>query len=202
MTDLQYRIKDVENAPKDVHLSLPGELIADALSDMEVDLAQSKVVLDAHLSAQARNIQCDGSLAGRLVVTCQRCLGPAVLPLDVRLHTTFAPPTVVSVEDASRVARAGKRPAASDDDAEDFDDAALAASDVDDEDYAHHDGEFVDLAPLVREYVILAVPMTVLCKQDCRGLCPSCGEDLNVKQCACAPAPSLSPLSALKAFKI
>jgi uncharacterized protein len=37
----------------------------------------------------------------------------------------------------------------------------------------------IDLEPLVREYMYLAVPITPLCKPDCKGLCPVCGENLN-----------------------
>jgi uncharacterized protein len=37
----------------------------------------------------------------------------------------------------------------------------------------------VDLAPLVREYMLLAIPITTLCKPDCKGLCLECGENLN-----------------------
>jgi uncharacterized protein len=37
----------------------------------------------------------------------------------------------------------------------------------------------IDLEPLVREYMFLAIPITSLCKPDCKGLCPVCGENLN-----------------------
>src|SRR3989454_3951410 len=36
---------------------------------------------------------------------------------------------------------------------------------------------------------ILAVPFSPQCRADCRGLCPQCGQDLNVGACACAPPP-------------
>lgn len=42
----------------------------------------------------------------------------------------------------------------------------------------------IDLAPLVREYLLLEVPIRPLCKTDCKGLCVECGEDLNVRTCA------------------
>jgi uncharacterized protein len=37
----------------------------------------------------------------------------------------------------------------------------------------------IDLAPLVREYMLLNIPINALCKEDCKGLCPICGENLN-----------------------
>lgn len=44
----------------------------------------------------------------------------------------------------------------------------------------------LDLAPLIREEAILAVPMGVLCRPDCAGLCPECGQNLNEGTCDCA----------------
>jgi uncharacterized protein len=46
----------------------------------------------------------------------------------------------------------------------------------------------VDLMPAIREELILTVLRYVLCREDCRGLCPRCGQDLNAGPCGCAPA--------------
>ena len=56
----------------------------------------------------------------------------------------------------------------------------------------------IDLAPLVREYALLEVPISPICKPDCKALCPECGQDLNVKDCGHRPAESDSPFAALK----
>jgi uncharacterized protein len=45
----------------------------------------------------------------------------------------------------------------------------------------------IDLAPAVREELLLAVPQFVECRTDCRGLCPRCGADLNAGPCNCQP---------------
>lgn len=57
----------------------------------------------------------------------------------------------------------------------------------DDEDDYPLDDEVVNLAPLIRDAVVLALPLAPLCRHDCAGLCPTCGEDLNVLQCLCQP---------------
>lgn len=49
----------------------------------------------------------------------------------------------------------------------------------------HH--EHVDLEPLARETLLLELPLAPLCRQECRGLCPTCGADLNQGACRCAP---------------
>ena len=49
----------------------------------------------------------------------------------------------------------------------------------------------VDLRPEVREELALSVPAYVVCREQCRGLCPRCGKDLNAGPCCCGPAPDL-----------
>ncbi len=44
----------------------------------------------------------------------------------------------------------------------------------------------LDLTPLVREDMLLSMPLRPLCRPDCRGLCPNCGANLNVESCTCA----------------
>lgn len=56
----------------------------------------------------------------------------------------------------------------------------------------------IDLQPLVREYALLEVPINPICKPDCKGLCPVCGQDLNLRDCGHRPQENESPFSALK----
>lgn len=58
----------------------------------------------------------------------------------------------------------------------------------------------IDLAPIVREMVIVSTPMQVLCDPECEGLCPSCGKDLNTGGCDCQPDEVDPRLAALKAL--
>jgi uncharacterized protein len=62
------------------------------------------------------------------------------------------------------------------------------------------DATEIDLAPAAREELLLAVPRFLLCREDCRGLCLRCGQDLNAGACGCAPAADArwQPLAALK----
>ena len=57
------------------------------------------------------------------------------------------------------------------------------------------------LADVLREQVLLALPMKVICRSDCRGLCPNCGANLNHEECRCethSTDPRLAPLARLK----
>jgi uncharacterized protein len=58
----------------------------------------------------------------------------------------------------------------------------------------------LDLRPAVREAWVLSVPPLVLCREDCQGLCPTCGTDRNVERCTCASSVDArwAPLAALR----
>ncbi|HEU0014499.1 MAG TPA: DUF177 domain-containing protein [Longimicrobium sp.] len=62
-------------------------------------------------------------------------------------------------------------------------------------------GSELDLRDAVREQVLLRAPVFVLCSEDCRGLCPQCGTDLNAGTCECVPEPAAGPWDALKNVK-
>ena len=54
-------------------------------------------------------------------------------------------------------------------------------------DIAYYQGEGLLLEDLLREQVLLAVPLKAVCNDTCKGLCPHCGKNLNVEACACQP---------------
>jgi uncharacterized protein len=50
---------------------------------------------------------------------------------------------------------------------------------------SYYEGKGISLEDVVREQVLLAVPLKVTCRENCRGLCPHCGKNLNEATCAC-----------------
>jgi len=71
----------------------------------------------------------------------------------------------------------------------------------DDVKYYHPDNPLVDVSGDIHDALMLAIPMKVLCREDCRGLCPHCGADLNVEDCNCGKTqvdPRWSKLVSLK----
>jgi uncharacterized protein len=60
------------------------------------------------------------------------------------------------------------------------------------------DDAHIDLAPLVREYAILEIPIKPLHDPDCKGLCIECGQDLNIKDCGHSQDTDGSPFATLK----
>lgn len=59
----------------------------------------------------------------------------------------------------------------------------------------------LDLTELVRQHLVMALPMAPLCRLDCRGLCPACGADRNEGTCDCADDETDPRLRVLRAFR-
>jgi uncharacterized protein len=57
--------------------------------------------------------------------------------------------------------------------------------DYDEADVEALQGTIIDLAPHIREEIVLSMPIRLLCKEGCKGICPDCGIDLNTGECIC-----------------
>jgi uncharacterized protein len=117
-----------------------------------------------------------GQVRAELELSCGRCLEPFRLPVDASFDVRFLPATEVAAEGEREVAE-------------------------EDLDTSYYENGQIDLNELVREQFYLALPMKPLCREDCRGLCPQCGTNLNSGTCDCAPGwtdPRLAPLEELK----
>ena len=118
----------------------------------------------AELLAAIVEIRVSGRIRGAMVAECDRCLEPAPLALDGAFDLSYRPS---DLEPRHEVALDGKE------------------SEVD-----FFEGDGIELAGVVREQVLLALPMQRLCCPDCRGICPVCGQNRNRSACACQPAPA------------
>lgn len=135
----------------------------------EIDLTGEIISLDGPVSLTGQlarddaRVELTAKLEGDANIICTRCLVPVRKRLDVDFRDVFVEP--VSDSEAT--------------------DAEISAQDLDESITA--DG-MIDLADVVREQILLALPEQVFCKEDCRGLCPQCGENLNLIDCNCADA--------------
>jgi uncharacterized protein len=108
-----------------------------------------------------------GRLQARLGLHCGRCLEPFVKELDEELDLFFMPHGAEADAD------------------EEEQEVELSDRDMV---VAYYDDDRIDLGEMVREQMHLALPLRRLCREDCRGLCPSCGVDRNTGSCECQPA--------------
>lgn len=64
-----------------------------------------------------------------------------------------------------------------------------------------HAAHQLDLRPAIREVWLLAAPVFLQCREDCRGLCPTCGTDLNTSACDCVPVSTDDRWNALRSVR-
>jgi len=142
------------------------------------------------LTKVGRSVLLEGEVQVKLQAPCKRCLAGVEQALPVRfvLNLVPAPEQFASAEDGEGEERDRAEKAGS-----------FALGEADEELF---DGKTIDLDPIVREQVLLALPMDLVCREDCRGLCPSCGQNLNVEKCACEPKGIDPRLAALKNIKL
>ena len=75
-----------------------------------------------------------------------------------------------------------------------------AAPPVDEDDFLIDEQRHLDLSEAVRQYEQSALPIRPVCRPDCRGLCPTCGRNLNLETCACLPVGRNDPWSPLRSL--
>jgi uncharacterized protein len=123
--------------------------------------------LDCRLEiVDGTTVHVSGQLAGRVTVECGRCLEHFAVAVDQKLDQFYLP-------------RLASRPEDEEEEVE------LSDHDVVVGYYAE---DRLDLGEVVREQLFLALPLKRLCREDCQGLCPTCGRNRNTESCAC-PAP-------------
>src|SRR5262245_36537710 len=153
-------LESVLDEPLRVEAELP---VSVAAIDREPLLALSPLRLTGELS----RIEGGYALAARLAyegqLECSRCLAPYPFQEDEAFTLLLAP----------RPAPSGAAK-----------DVELAPADLDTQDYDPNQAR-VWLPPIADDRVQMALPMKPLCRPDCRGLCPTCGKDLNLGACAC-----------------
>ncbi len=110
---------------------------------------------------EVADIRVRASYKGDFEVSCARCLEPVEVPLEGSFDLLFRP------EDAD--AEAGER-----------------AITEDETEIGYYGTSGLLLEDVVREQVLLSLPGRTLCKEDCKGLCPHCGQNLNTGSCDCA----------------
>jgi uncharacterized protein len=167
---MQFKVKDIGDDGLDVDVPITASWLARECGDAGVAVAPSGVGFSGRIEPSGSDYLLRGSLSGGFVTACARCLEPATLPLDVEI-------SVVYVEDQGGGGGGGGKTKGKDDDE---DEEGVDAPDV----IRFSDG-LIDLGSELREEILLALPVSVLCREDCAGLCPVCGGNRNASPCDC-----------------
>jgi len=116
----------------------------------------------------------DGEVDATIKLDCSRCLETFSFGVSGEVSAVFMPEVDGKREEPEKQLRA------------------------DDLDVQFYGGDEIDLFPPIRDYVAFEIPMRPLCADDCNGLCPECGSNLNKIKCSCEKRPVDSRFSALK----
>lgn len=171
-----------------IDLATPGR--ADSSFDFRLDpteinlgdenirpAAAVRVAGELNRSAGGGRIRIDGKIQGPVGISCTRCLDSFEKKLEIPFKVVFA-------------------------EAGEFSDVPEEELDLEDLEISPIEGNEIDLGEIVREQILLARPAQEFCREDCRGLCAECGQNLNLADCRCS-ADEIDPRwAALKDLKI
>lgn len=134
-------------------------------SPKDIELAEVKLAENTSFKGQIykddRKTHLTGHIGTKIATACVRCLEPVSKSFEIDFEDIFVDAADEPKQDELEVA------------AGDLDESLVI-------------GGSIDLAEVVREQIILATDEPVLCREDCNGLCPKCGQNLNLIDCKCA----------------
>jgi uncharacterized protein len=165
-----FNVSELEKEPIDFDLELaPGAVDMGEEAEQQGPMAASghAEVLHEHRGPKdiVADIRLQGRFDGRFQVPCARCVEPVEIPLGADFDLIY-------------------RPAAADADPTE---RSITAPETE---IGYYQGDSLALEDVLREQVLLSLPLKTLCKPDCKGLCPRCGANRNSQPCSCDVGPS------------
>ncbi len=127
------------------------------------------------ISRSLGEIRVEGQLKVTMGATCDRCLEPATFPIENQFDLVYMP--------------AGESSGGEDE----IEESAIEVG--------YYEGGGLALNDVLREVVLLAVPMQLVCGPDCKGICPVCGQNRNQRDCGCQTEPPDDRWSTLKKLR-
>jgi len=137
------------------------ELVAEELGRVEIlKIEEIRVDAEGRAGDGAGEYFLEGKVDFNADLTCSRCLDPFPVATAWEFAVRFIPRPEYSTEEEVEISEAEL-------------------------DVEHYSDRFVSLRDLAAEQIHLSVPMKPLCEQDCLGLCPHCGANMNEAPCSC-----------------
>ena len=167
---MEFKVSELEREPIEFDLELaPGAVDLGEEAAQVGELATSGLAEVIHEHRGPRDIVADirlrGKFAGKFEVPCARCVEPVEIPLAAEFDLIFRP--------ASADIEAPER--------------SITAPETE---IGYYQRDSLLLEDVLREQVLLSLPVRTLCKPDCKGLCPRCGENRNSTSCHCEEGPA------------
>lgn len=176
---MKFRVKDIGNVERREVAELPIDglpLLLDLMPSEGVSFT-APVSVDIRLVRKGGDaVLVTGAIDTQAVMNCSRCLEKTATSIHADIRILFEPrfeedtaPSSVPLE--------------------------LTSADME---RSFYEEEALELLPTIQEEVIAAMPFRLLCRDDCKGLCPQCGVDLNQGPCHCSTTAVDPRLAALK----
>jgi uncharacterized protein len=153
---MRFKINEIGDEGLALDVPITSEWLVGACPDLGAHPGPAGLALRGRLSRSGDDYLLLGHIGGTLETTCARCLEPARIAVDSHLTVTFVPANVGDDEELD-----------------------------DDSDVVGFAGNQIELDDEVRDEILLAIPVQVLCVESCRGLCPVCGGNRNAAPCEC-----------------
>ena len=156
--DLQFNVAQLLREPIGGFRLYEGEMTFES----EEFVVRSPLVVSVKLLNTGRSILVEGVFHLTVELVCSRCLTPFWQPLDFSVEEEFLPTVPVGGMTHVTTVEEGA-----------------------DEDLFIDAHQILHLEEIVRQYSLLSIPVHPLCRPDCKGLCPICGQNLNEGTCNC-----------------
>lgn len=105
-------------------------------------------------------VRIQGRYSVLMVAQCDRCLGRASFPLEGAFDLEYCPMAQIARDEEIEIGK-------------------------DEVEIGFYKGDGIQLEDILREQILLALPMQRVCREDCKGICPTCGQNRNDEPCEC-----------------
>jgi len=199
------KIEEIQDVGLSLTEAIKPAVLIEALKAGDDYRFVSATPLEASFKKLSGKVHLTGSFSVTVIGECKRCLKEVevTVPVEFSLRMVRELPKADAEQLAIEAAKAAaaaldptkrvKRKKQSNKKDDEADDELEGAFELDEIDAEPFDGKTIDLDPIVREQVLLALPLSVLCDEECKGLCMICGQDLNVKDCGHSGQKQIDP---------
>jgi uncharacterized protein len=176
---MKIPVDDIPQSPKEIRFSERIEELNETFATGNVRDFRFPPLLDVNLVyyRSGQQVFFHGSFAGTFEGCCSRCLETYPFALNSKFDFVLRPDPFTSDRKVEKLRH---------------EDLGLS----------HYSTEEINLTPLIREQVMLALPTRPLCDESCRGLCGNCGANLNREACTCSASAGDPRMALFRKLKV
>jgi uncharacterized protein len=168
---MRVNIDEIKEAGLRRSWDVPREQLDEMLAgDRAGYRARGPLHVEVKLEKLERRVRIGARTKAEVTAECGRCLTPVAVDVPVEFEVSLVPAEEVREDESPDDGDGGPQS------------GSFAPEDAEEDTYT---GKVIDLDPIVREQIVLAVPGYPVCSEGCKGLCTVCGANLNERDCGC-----------------